>query len=163
MSHHDAKRKALLAARALNPHPEFVTAKVFSGSVFFDPDDRAQVKYEMLRRREVDGAPLGETCREFGFTREGYRQILARFHDDGLAGLFDRKRGRKGPLKVTSEVVEFILEAGARRSITAEQIASKCKKRLGVEVSARTVSRVLADKPRRLESRGGLGRARAGS
>ena len=48
------KKKALLASGTLNPHPEAVQSALFTGG-FFDPHDKAQVKYEMLRAKQVDG------------------------------------------------------------------------------------------------------------
>src|SRR5947199_10446505 len=69
-----AKKKALLASGTLNPHPEDVRSELFKMD-FFDPWHRAQVKYEMLRAHSVDGDPVAEACREFGFRRESFYQI----------------------------------------------------------------------------------------
>ena len=52
----DAKTQALREAGALHPHPEAVRDDAFVSHPFFDPRDRVQVKYEMLRRhRSMDG------------------------------------------------------------------------------------------------------------
>src|SRR5213594_2120147 len=72
-----AKKKALLASGTLNPHPEDVRSELFKMD-FFDPWDRAQVKYEMLRAHSVDGDPVAEACRQFGFSRESFYQIQDR-------------------------------------------------------------------------------------
>ncbi|MBW8004093.1 MAG: helix-turn-helix domain-containing protein, partial [Planctomycetes bacterium] len=108
MNEREQKHQVLKQARALNAHPERVRAPLFTDHPFFDPEDRAQVKYEMLRVREVDGVLITEACRLYGFTRESYRHILARFRREGIKGLFERKRGRRGPLKATARVREFI-------------------------------------------------------
>jgi len=108
------KREALRNTGALNTHPERVIDSLFKTHPFFDPHDKAQVKYEMLRRREVEGEQLQETCARFGFTRESFRQILERFRSEGVLGLFDRKRGRKGPVKVTEKVRSFLLREHER-------------------------------------------------
>ena len=79
MSLEKPKRKILKQARAWNPHPERVKADLFKIHPFFDPEDKVQVKYEMLRAREVEGDGLSETCSKFGFSRESYRHILERF------------------------------------------------------------------------------------
>ena len=93
MSSQKSKRSALQQARAWNPDPEHVKADLFVTHPFFDPEDKAQVKYEMLRHREVDGTPLEVSCREFGFTRESYRHLLERFRSEGMGAL----RAQAGP------------------------------------------------------------------
>ena len=49
------KREALARDGALNPHPEAVRDALFADNPFFDPADLVQVRYEMVRRHEVDG------------------------------------------------------------------------------------------------------------
>ncbi len=51
----DPKVEALRAERSLNPHPEAVTDELFVSSGFMDARDVVQVKYEMVRRVQVDG------------------------------------------------------------------------------------------------------------
>jgi transposase len=141
-----SKRSALQQVRAWNPDPEQVKVDRFAADPFFDPEDRAQVKYEMLRQREVDGAALEVSCREFGFTRESYRHLLERFRCEGMGGLFERKRGRKNPLKANDEVRRWLRHEHARDpSLGPEELARRCDEQTGVQVSRRTVYRVLAD------------------
>ena len=54
----DAKEAALAESRTLNPRPEAVRDEQFASSEFFDARDLVQVKYEMVRRVRVDGAPV---------------------------------------------------------------------------------------------------------
>ena len=54
----DAKEAALAETRTLNPRPEAVRDEQFASSEFFDARDLVQVKYEMVRRVRVDGAPV---------------------------------------------------------------------------------------------------------
>jgi len=138
------KRQILQQAKAWNPHPDHVTATVFKTNPFFDPEDKVQVKYEMLRAREVAGTPLTETCSKFGFSRESYRHIRRRFYLEGIPGLFGHKRGRKGPVKATEELRGFIRSEHTRdRSLTAEDLARRCYQEYGVTISRRTVFRIL--------------------
>jgi len=144
MNEKEQKRQVLKQARALNAHPERVRAPLFTDHPFFDPEDKAQVKYEMLRVREVDRLLINETCRLYGFTRESYRHILARFRREGIEGLFERKRGRRGPLKATARVREFIhAERRRQAGLSAEDLIERCRKELGVVLSRRTVFRIL--------------------
>ena len=145
MNEREQKRRLLGQARALNDHPEGVHAPLFTAHPFFDPEDKAQVKYEMMRAREVERTSLTEACRLYGFTRESYRHILARFRAEGIPGLFEHKRGRRGPLKATDRVQGFI--RGERRrhaELSAEDLIERCREQLGVTLSRRTVFRILA-------------------
>jgi hypothetical protein len=54
----DPKVAALRESRCLNPHPGQVTDEAFLAGEFFDARDAVQVKYEMVRRVSVDGAPV---------------------------------------------------------------------------------------------------------
>lgn len=154
MSSRKSKRSALRELRAWNPHPEKVTAELFASDPFFDPEDRAQVKYEMLRRREVETAPLEVTCNEFGFTRESYRHILERFRSQGMGGLFERKRGRKKPLKANDEVRMLLRSEHAQDpSLGPDELARHCQEKIGVSLSRRTIYRVLADEGERKKKR----------
>jgi len=146
VSSQKSKRSALQQARAWNPDPEHVKADLFVTHPFFDPEDKAQVKYEMLRHREVDGTPLEVSCREFGFTRESYRHLLERFRSEGMGGLFERKRGRRNPLKANDQVRRWLRQEHARDpSLGADELARLCHEQSGVRISRRTVYRVLAE------------------
>ena len=61
----DPKVTALRESRCLNPHPEQVTDEAFLADAFFDARDAVQVKYEMVRRVSVDGAPVTATAAAF--------------------------------------------------------------------------------------------------
>ena len=63
------KREALARDGALNPHPEAVRDSLFVDSPFFDPADLVQVRYEMVRRHEVDGQSVSEAAASFGVSR----------------------------------------------------------------------------------------------
>ena len=146
MSSQRSKRSALQRARAWNPAPEHVKADLFVTHPFFDPEDKAQVRYEMLRRRELERAPLEESCREFGFTRESYRHLLERFRSEGMGGLFNRKPGRTNTLKTNDQVRRLLRREHHRDpSLRPEDLARLCHEQFGVSISRRTVYRVLAD------------------
>ena len=59
MPEHDSKAERLKQIGALNPHPERVRAPSFQEGGFFDPRDLVQVKYEMLRQVQLEGASDG--------------------------------------------------------------------------------------------------------
>ncbi len=57
------KRQAVERARLLHPHPDKVLSPLFDRIAFFDPNDKLQVKYEMLRSHEVEAAPINRTAK----------------------------------------------------------------------------------------------------
>ena len=143
-----AKKKALLASGTLNPHPEAVQSELFKMD-FFDPCDRAQVKYEMLRAHAVDGDPVAEACRQFGFSRESFYQIQLGFKELGFSSFLPGKRGRKGPVKLKGEVLEFALEKKKENpEIDPAQVAALIRERYGIEVHRTTVMRAMKKKRR---------------
>ncbi len=73
----DPKVTALRESRCLNPHPGQVTDETFLSADFFDARDAVQVKYEMVRRVRVDGAPVTATAAAFGYSRPSYYQAAA--------------------------------------------------------------------------------------
>ena len=62
----DSKGESLRQQGVLNPHPQKVADPLFHGSEFFDPRDLVQVKYEMLRRVQVEGRPSPRPPRRSG-------------------------------------------------------------------------------------------------
>jgi len=148
------KQKALVASGTLNPHPEAIQSKLFTLE-FFDPHDRAQVKYEMLRARQVEGVSVAEACRRFGFSRESFYQIAKAFKQQGFNALMPEKRGRKGPVKLKGEVLAFALEKQRENpDIDPGQLAVQIAERFGVEMHRTTVMRGIKKKLRSAAGRG---------
>ena len=83
----DPKVTALRESRCLNPRPGQVTDEAFLSADFFDARDAVQVKYEMVRRVTVDGAPVTATAAAFGYSRPSYYQAAAALAESGLDGL----------------------------------------------------------------------------
>src|ERR1022692_3839953 len=76
-SSEDPKVTALRESRCLNPHSGQVTDQAFLTEEFFDARDAVQVKYEMVRRVTVDGAPVTATAAAFGYSRPSYYPAAA--------------------------------------------------------------------------------------
>ena len=148
---HQPKRQTLRRHGTLNPQPESVTHPLFQSGNFFDPDDLLQVKYEMLRQVHVDRESISEAAREFGFSRPSFYQAQSAFQQDGVFGLFPHKRGPQGGHKLTSEVMEFILQQRSEDpTLTPEQLAQAVQKQFRVQVHPRSIQRrLLAEKKRR--------------
>jgi transposase len=145
------KRQSLRGHGTLNPQPESVSHPLFQDSDFFDPDDLLQVKYEMLRQVQVDQRSISEAADAFGFSRPSFYQAQAAFQEDGVSGLLPRKRGPQGGHKLTSEVMDFVIQQRSEDSaLTPEQLAQAIQKRFRVQVHPRSIQRrLLAEKKRR--------------
>lgn len=141
----DAKTAALRSAGALHPHPELVRDEAFFGQEFFDPRDRVQVKYEMLRRHRVEGRSVSDVARTFAVSRQAFYEADAAFKSEGIPGLLPRRRGPKRAHKCTDEILDLAEqwhaeEAGQDRAGLLESI----QVRFGVTLHPRSLTRALA-------------------
>jgi len=140
----DPKVEALRAARTLNPRPDAVRDEQFGSSGFFDARDLVQVKYEMVRRVQVDGASVVAAAAAFGFSRPSYYEAAAALARDGLPGLVPAKPGPRRGHKLTDEVLdhaEALLAADA--SLRATDLVEALQIRFGVRVHPRSIERAL--------------------
>ena len=140
----DAKAEALRAHGTLHPRPEAVRDPLFASHDFFDPRDLVQVRYEMLRRVDVEGHPVAHTADAFGVSRPTFYQTQAAFKAQGIAGLVPRKRGPRGAHKVTDAVLAFVM---ARRTedpaLTVRAVLQRIHDRFGVDVHRRSLERAV--------------------
>ena len=102
----NTKHTHLRNSRTLNPHPEKVTAALFSNNTFFDPCDLLQVRYEMVRAH-VPPTKLKELSAEFGMSVATCVRLKRKYEEGGLQALIPRERGPKGAHKITPEMLEF--------------------------------------------------------
>jgi hypothetical protein len=139
------KQEALREQGTLNPHPEKVTDSLFQENDFFDPRDLVQVKYEMLRRVQVDKAAVTQTSSAFGFSRVSFYQAQSTFDQHGLVGLLPGKRGPREAHKLTPEVLEFVTRTRvAQPALKFEDLAQEVARQFGTEVHPRSIERALA-------------------
>ena len=136
-----SRLESLEAKGLLHPRVEAVTAQVFcGGDPFFLASDKVQVKYEMLRAHFVEGVAVTEVAATHGYSCGGFYLVAESFAQTGMVGLLDERRGRKGPLKLTPEVVEFLRQAPAGTS--APVLVAEAEQRFGIRLHRRTVERV---------------------
>lgn len=132
--------RALAAAGLLHPRHDAVTAALFDGhESFFLPQDKVQVKYEMLRAHIVNGHSATQAAERHGYSRAAFYLIVAAFEAQGMQGLVDARRGRRGPLKLTPEIIEFI--AGTGPDVSSAHLAEQIEQQFAVRVHRRTVER----------------------
>jgi transposase len=140
----DAKREALRAHRALHGRPGDVSDELFLTHEFFDPHDLVQVKYEMLRRVQVDHHSVSQAADTFGFSRPSFYQILAAFQQAGLPGLIAKRRGPKTAHKLSDEVLEYLEQLQALdEALRAGELSERVLKKFGLSVHPRSIERAL--------------------
>lgn len=135
-----SRHRALGAAGLVHPNAELVTAELFDGTnPFFLAEDKVQVKYEMLRASMVDGVSATASAAAHGYSRAAFYLVADSFAERGMAGLVDERRGRKGPLKLSPEIVAFLASADA--AVSGADLAAEVGRRFGVSLHRRTVER----------------------
>jgi hypothetical protein len=110
---------------------------------FFDPKDIVQVKYELLRRCEVEGQDVASTCLDFGFSRTTYYKVRQAFLGGGLPALMGQPRGRLKPIKVTAAVRGYLIAEKAKNpKLSAREMVAALKERYDVQLSERMIQYV---------------------
>ena len=140
-----ARRRSLEQAGLLHPAPDAVVGEPFrSHPEFFASFDKLQVKYEMLRAHVLGGQTATAAARAHGYSRASFYLVQAAFERAGMVGLLDERPGRRGPLKLSPEVLAF-LEARRRErpGASGAELASDLEHALGVRLHRRTVEKAL--------------------
>jgi len=110
---------------------------------FFNPLDRGQVKYEMLRAHSHEGHFITKVCKEFGYSRESFYQALEAFRKQGIAGLIDKPKGKRKPDKLTPEIIGFVIYQRAQFGLSGAAIAQEIFSKFNLKLHRRTVERIL--------------------
>jgi hypothetical protein len=87
-------------AGELRSCPQAVRDEQFASLEVFDACDLVQVKYEMVRRMRVEGAPV--------VSQPSYYEAAAAVDRDGLPGLVPARPGLRRAHKLTDEVVAYV-------------------------------------------------------
>lgn len=144
-SNQDDKRDALRQGGGLNPHPQDVQDELFQSNEFFDPRDLVQVKYEMLRRAQVEGWSIARAAKAFGLSRPAYYHAQEAFEANGLPGLTRRRPGPKRAHKLSEEIVDYMEQLRADDAeLSVSVLAERIRQKFQVVVHARSIERALA-------------------
>src|SRR6476469_5711680 len=136
-----ARYRALEQAGLLHPAAGAVLAEPFRAHPeFFAAFDKVQVKYEMLRAHVIDGQTASTAAHAHGYSRAAFYLVSAAFERSGMIGLLDERPGRRGPLKITPEILAFIAQGPPEAS--GADLAGQIADRFGVELHRRTVERI---------------------
>jgi len=143
----DSKGEALRSGGCLHPEPARVRDPLFerrSGGGFFDARDLVQVKYEMLRRVQVDGEAISKAAGDFGLSRPTFYQAQSSFAEHGLVGLLPKKPGPRGAHKLDEEVVAFLHSVLEQEpTLSSAELAERVHSHFHRTVHPRSVERAL--------------------
>ena len=140
----DAKRQSLREWGVLHVRPEDVTDELFRVHEFFDARDLVQVKYEMLRRVQVDKQAVVHVAKTFGFSRPSFYQALEIFQQQGLVGLIPKRRGPTQAHKLSDEVLQYIAEQQAlEEALRAPDLCQRVLAKFGLSVHPRSIERAV--------------------
>jgi len=140
-----SKQEALRRQGCLHPCPEQVEDRLFQQYEFFDAHDLVQVKYEMLRRVQIEHQSVRQVAAAFGFSRPTYYQAELDFQSQGLPGLIPEKRGPRKAHKLTAEVLSYVQQTRAEQpSLGMSQLATAIQEKFGITVHPRSIERALA-------------------
>lgn len=147
-----SKADTLRDQGTLNPRAGEVLDPKFREGEFFDPLDIVQVKYEMLRRVRLEDVPVTQATAEFGFSRPTFYEAQSNFDEAGIAGLVPKKRGPRGPHKLSPEVMAFLrTRVAPDQPIRARDLARELLEHLGLDIHPRTIERALGAQKKRTE------------
>jgi transposase len=140
-----ARQRALERAGLLHPAPQAVSAAPFvEHPEFFAAFDKVQVKYEMLRAHLVGGETVTAAADAHGYSRASFYLVARAFEEAGMVGLLDERPGRRGPVKLSAEVLAFLERRRRERpGASGAELASELEQALGVSLHRRTVERAL--------------------
>ena len=146
-SRNQEKLKKLAEKGSLNSRADKVYDDLFVNDEFFDPYDLMQVKYEMVRRVQVDHWRPTDAARNFGFSRVAFYEIKKAIDEQGLVGIMPQKRGPKNAHKLTEEVLRFIDDKLRENNmLKARALAKIIAEEFGLDIHIRTIEKALQAK-----------------
>jgi transposase len=144
------KKQVLKEQGLLNRQPSKVIDPTYRDNPFFDPDDLAQVKYEMVRQVCCEGISVSEAALNFGMSRPTVYLAREAIEQEGLLGLAPKKSGPQSRHKLTAEVMAFVHEKiGEDKSVNSQRLAEMLKERFSISIHPRSIERALAAEKKR--------------
>jgi hypothetical protein len=136
------------------PAPRQVTDEAFLAEEFSGARDAVQVKYEMVRRVSVDGAPATATAAAFGYSRPSYYLAAAALAASGLDGLVPAKPGPRSGHKLTGQILIWAeQQLAGDPALKPAGLATPIAEAFGVRVHPRSIERALARRREHPKSR----------
>ena len=130
-----------------NTNHSAVKAGEFQNNLFFDAEDLAQVKYEMLRSVSCGENSVREAAEKYGLSRQSYYIVKDGVEKEGLCALIHKKTGPKSPHKLTEKGQAFIDRyISDHPGANSSEVNRALLEETGISVHNRTVGRYMAKK-----------------
>lgn len=114
-------------------------------SLTVNSEDIVQWRYEMIRESALSRHSVDSICKKYRYSRDMYYYYKGKFDAQGIMGLSDDKPGPRAATKRTEDVDRLIIELRFKNpNINMYEIANQLNQ-MGVDISARSVSRTLED------------------
>ena len=109
----------------------------------FSFEDKAIVRYEMVREWIATDQSANVVAKKYGYTRTRVHVNAKRIEEEGIAGVIDKKPGPKEPTKATPEVEQLVIQIRRRDKKAIDEIAKELKEKYGISLSPRSVDTIL--------------------
>jgi len=140
----DAKSEALRRHGVLHRRAQDVTDPLFYTSAFFDARDLVQVKYELLRRVQIEGLAVTTAVTLFGFSRSAFYQAQIAYQCYGLPGLIPQHHGPRQAHKLSGKIIDFVRQHQASDlTLSTAALCQLVQEAFGFSVHPRSLQRAL--------------------
>jgi len=138
------KKEVLSQLGALNKNPEKVTNYLFKKHDFFDPQDKVQIKYEMLRANQVDGQKITHICTQYNYSREAFYVILRKFKHQGIVGFLEGSRQKKNTIMINQDIAKMIIQMKFENpDISGAKLAQKINATFNADYKKRAIEKAV--------------------
>jgi hypothetical protein len=108
-------------------------------------DDEVTQKLLMLVEGECEGGGPLRAARKFGYSKQRYFQLRARYRKWGAVGLQSEKRGPKRNYRRTAEVVRQVIRHRFLDGDASSAVIAQKLRQTGWVISTRSVERIFAE------------------
>ena len=145
INHMNKKHQNLLKSGLFNQNYQKICDSRFTEeSSFFDPCDKLQVRYEMIRSHIIEGDSVSNVCNRFGVTRQTFYTLQEKLANEGSAGLLQKKPGPHGPSKLNNAVIDFIQDRiSDHEKISTVQLTREIFQKFDITLHRRTIEKIL--------------------
>src|SRR5208283_687001 len=116
-----------------------------AGSLHLLPHDAAACRFLMLLEGECLHDNIGAVAAKYGYCRQRYYQLLARFKGGGLQALQTQKTGPKSNYRRTDQAVRQVLRHLFLDPEASAAVVAQKLRQTHFPISLRSVRRIIAD------------------
>jgi transposase len=132
-----------MGRKKIKPYSFSIQGDTPARSLIVNSKDIVQWRYEMIRESTLSRDSVNSICKKYCYSRDMYYYYKGKFDTQGIKGLSDEKPGPRAATKRTEDIDRRIIELRFKNpNINMYEIANHLNQ-MGVDISARSVSRTL--------------------